>query len=288
MFYQEKLPCPILRPYINCFWVLRSPQPASIRDRTFPDGCQEIAFSVDSTVLRDDRNGSGYYVNPKTELIGQMTRPYDVLTHGKNLHFGIKFYPHSFSRFTSESIYDLRDQSIDLLDLMVNNFQSVIDEVYERPTFNQFVNSMQGYFLECLADCPRYKKSYSVVDHAVGILMREKTATRIDALPKLVGIGERALQNMFKHHVGLSPKQLLKMIRFQTTFRFLKDARFSLTAISQICGYYDHAHFTHEFTTFSGVSPSVYRATEYPLNQFFLNETSYAYLCNYKDLSDTK
>ena len=284
MIYQEMLPCVALRPYVNCFWMIHSVNPLSTQDRTFPDGCQEICFNIDTTVLRDD--GKGFAANPAVELIGQMTRPYDIVTQGKNLHFGVKFYPHSFSRFTKESIYDLRDRSIDLRDLMGPQFLDIIDKVFEKPTFARFIECMECFFLNVLSLKNPNEKAYAMVSHAVQTLMRMKNHTKIEFLADLVGIGERSLQNMFKHHVGLGPKLLIKMIRFQRTFPYLKNHRYSLTDIAHLCGYYDQAHFTHEFKTFTGVYPSKFRATDYPLNQFFLDENSYAYLCNYRELSD--
>lgn len=282
MVYREAPPRAELRPYINCFWTIRSPRPATVRDRTFPDGCQEIVFNVDTAVLRSD-DGAAWSANPTIELIGQMTRPYDIATRGRHCLFGVKFYPHSFSAFTRESVHDLKDQSIELQYLLQPAFARAADAVLARPSFERFVALMEDYFLEHLAAGVSPDRSYRVVDRAVGILLREKEETRIDELPRRVGVSERSLQLMFRRHVGLSPKQLLKMIRFQKTFRYLHNTRVSLTDVAQYCGYYDHAHFAHEFKSLTGVSPSTYRSMDTPLNGFFLNEASRAYLCNFKD-----
>lgn len=244
-----------------------------------PTSCQEISFNIDSRVWRND--GVGYSVNPCMELIGQMTRPYDIITEGSNTYFGIKFYPHSFSAFTHQSIDDLRDQSINLGDLLPRDFNAVADKVFERPEFNRFVRFMETYFLHQLATSS-LPRSYGVVDRAVRILLQDKEKARIEALHHQLGIGQRTLQIMFQRHVGLSPKQLLKMIRFQTTFQYLHDKRVALTDIAHYCGYYDQAHFAHDFKTFAGVSASTYRNMKHPLNHFFLDQSSYAYLCSYK------
>lgn len=281
MHYREMLPQLKLRPFINCFWTIQSRQPAAILDRTFPDGCQEISFNIDSTVLRSD--GGDYSANPRMELIGQMTRPYDIIAQGSHTYFGVKFYPHSFSAFTRESIYDLRDQSIDLSDLLTRNFNAAADSVFEQPNFEWFVTIMEAYFLHCLASEDFSTRSYEMVDQAVRILLREKQNARVDDLHRRLGVGCRSLQKAFQRHIGLSPKQLLKMIRFQTTFQYLHDKHISLTDIAHRCGYYDQAHFAHDFKALAGVSASTYRTMQTPLNGFFLDQSSYAYLCNYKD-----
>lgn len=262
--------------------MIRSPRPLTVRDRTFPDGCQEIVFNLDTTVLRSD-NGGTWSANPAVELIGQMTRPYDIITRGSHCLFGVKFYPHSFSAFTRESTHDLKDQSIELQYLMQPAFGHAAEAVLARPAFEHFVALMEDYFLQHLAAGDPPARSYRVVDAAVRFLLQHKEQARLDELPRRLGVSNRCLQLAFKQHVGLSPKQLLKMIRFQTTFRHLHDARLSLTDVAHRCGYYDHAHFVHEFKSLSGLTPSAYRRIDTPLNGFFLDETSRAYLCNYKD-----
>lgn len=281
MHYRETLPSPALQPYINCFWAISSPRPVTIHDLTLPDGCQEISFNINSTVLRS--NGDDYSANPRAELIGQMTSPYRIIASGSNTYFGVKFYPHTFSAFTDESNDNLRDQSIDLGELLARDFSAVIDSVFEEPDFERFVTAMENYFLQYLASADSPSRSYSVVARAVNILFQEKERTRLNELHQRLGIGRRALQIMFQRHVGLSPKQLLKILRFQTTLQYLQNPKIPLTDIAYRCGYYDQAHFAHDFKALAGISASAYQALDTPLNRFFLNQSSYAYLCNYKD-----
>lgn len=277
MLYRELPPRPELGCHINCFWMIRAPRPGTLRDRTFPDGCQELVFNLDTRVLRDD--GRGFTRNPPAELVGQMTRPYDLRTSGRQLFFGVKFFPHSFSLFTRESVHDLRDQSIDLCTLLGSGFARTCDSVFERADFAHFVSAMESYFLHALGKADTAHKSYRAVDSAVRALFSPAPPS-LRALCVQLGVSERYLQLAFRHRTGLAPKQLLKMIRFQKSFQYLRDRRLSLTEVAQLAGYYDHAHFTHDFRTLAGLSPSHYLRMETPLNQFFLAQDSRAYLCS--------
>ncbi|WP_308365700.1 MULTISPECIES: helix-turn-helix transcriptional regulator [unclassified Microbulbifer] len=276
MDYREQAPRAELRPYINCFWAIDSAEPVTVRDRTLPDGCQEIIFNVETRVLRDD--GHGLNTNPAVELVGQMTKPYQVVTSGRQRYFGIKFYPHSFSPFTRESICDLRDQSIDLRALFGGDFERIVDRVFERPAFERFVRLMENHLLHRLQSA-NTGSCYRLVERAVRRLFLPEPPT-IDRLCAELGVSDRHLQSRFRRHTGLSPKQLAKMIRFQKSFQYLADPRISLTEVAQHCGYYDHAHFAHDFKSLAGVSPSQYLCTDRPLTGFFLAAESRAYLCN--------
>lgn len=282
MYYREVAPCANLQKLVNCFWTLQSAQPVTFYDRTFPDGCQEIVFNVNATVRRSD-NGNDYSINPDAELIGQMTRPYDLITHGKQRYFGIKFYPHSFAVFTKESVHDLRDQSIDLRDLFGADFSRVIDAVFENADFGGFVSLMEAHLLNNLCEEKLQSRAYRIVDQAVNELLIKKTDTQMHTLHQKLDIGKRYLQALFKSCVGLTPGQLFKMIRFQTSFEGLSNPQLSLTDVALQCGYYDHAHFTHDFRELAGLTPTAYREMESPLNRFFLDTSSRAWLCNYKE-----
>lgn len=279
MHFREAKPTNALRPYINSYWMIQAEPGMPIQDRTYPDGCQEIVFNIDSAVMRSDTPGC-YQRNPNVELIGQMTRYYDLQTSGEQRYFGIKFYPHSFSAFTRESIHDLRDQSLHVGEVLGPCINHLVDAVLPNPHFDDFVKMADRYFCAALM-CDRVAgKPYQLVDRAVKILFADRDEIRIDALRRQLDIGHRRLQALFQDFVGLSPKQLLKMIRFQSSFKFLHHPDLPLTDVAMRCGYYDQAHFNHDFKTLAGVSPTQYRESRLPLNRFFLEETSLAYLCN--------
>lgn len=280
MHYVERTPSAPLKPFINCFWMIHADRPGSFRDRTYPDGCQELVFSIDSTVERSDDGGKHYSVNPPVELIGQMTRPYDIVTHGRQMYFGVKFFPHSFSAFTDLAVHELRDQSISPREVLRSDIVESVTQVFTQPSFERFVIEMERYFTEALSRHAPLSRSYLAVHHAVKVLLQNRGAVRLDTLPDDLGMSRRYVLNAFRQHVGLSPKQLASMLRFQSTFQYLHKLDEPLTNVALDCGYYDHAHFAHDFRRFSGESPSSYRATDNPLNRFFLNETSQAYLCN--------
>ena len=61
---------------------------------------------------------------------------------------------------------------------------------------------------------------------------------------------------MFEKNVGVSPKQLGKLIRLQSALKMLLNKEDeSLTNIAYSNEYYDQAHFTKDFKEFTGVSP---------------------------------
>jgi AraC-like DNA-binding protein len=66
---------------------------------------------------------------------------------------------------------------------------------------------------------------------------------------------------LFQKEVGLTPKLFCRVRRFQRVLRCIqKGLAFDWTQIALECGYYDQAHFIHDFHAFSGINPSAYLA----------------------------
>lgn len=279
MRYREIQPARGLRPFVNCFWMISAPQPLALSDRTLPDGCQEIVFNIDTRVLRRD-DGNDFHANPDVELVGQMSRPYELRTRGCQHYYGIKFFPHSFSVFTDEPIWELRDQSIDLQLLFGDWVVPLIDLAFKRPSLAQFARLADQMLSQRLARSGGPGRGYRLVDAAVRALFCAEEPPRIERLCAALGISERYLQQQFRQRVGLTPVQLLKMVRFQKSLHGLTRTRVPLTELAHRCGYSDQAHFSRDFRALAGVSPSEYRRLETPLTGFFLGEESRAYLCN--------
>ncbi|HEX2898290.1 MAG TPA: helix-turn-helix domain-containing protein [Bacteroidia bacterium] len=73
-----------------------------------------------------------------------------------------------------------------------------------------------------------------------------------------MGISMRQLERTFKDHAGFSPKTYARILRFQSTTKEYGNTHKTLTDIALDCGYYDQAHFIHDFRQFSGYAPGDY------------------------------
>ena len=64
---------------------------------------------------------------------------------------------------------------------------------------------------------------------------------------------------MFKEHVGVTPKDFLKVIRFQNAIQQIeKQISVKWTDIAYDSGFYDQSHFIADFKKFSGYTPAQY------------------------------
>jgi AraC-like DNA-binding protein len=86
------------------------------------------------------------------------------------------------------------------------------------------------------------------------------TATVGNVLDK-IGLSHRRFTQLFREQTGLTPKSFSRVRRFQRVLRSISTLHEpEWTQVALDCGYYDQAHFIHDFQSFSGFTPSGYTA----------------------------
>ena len=91
-------------------------------------------------------------------------------------------------------------------------------------------------------------------------------ATTVASVLDRIGLSHRSFAQIFHDQVGLTPKSFSRVQRFQRVLRQVhRLPSIDWADVALECGYYDQAHFIHDFQTFSGFTPTVYaaRATEH-------------------------
>jgi AraC-like DNA-binding protein len=76
------------------------------------------------------------------------------------------------------------------------------------------------------------------------------------------------MERRFREAVGVSPKTLARIVRFQEVLR-RSPAESASADVALDCGYYDQAHLLRDFRDFAGVVPTLFRAAAGDLAQQF-------------------
>jgi len=76
-----------------------------------------------------------------------------------------------------------------------------------------------------------------------------------------IGLSPRRFIQVFNDEVGLTPKLFCRVRRFQEVLSVIRrEPVIDWAAVALDCGYFDQAHFIHDFRSFSGISPTIYAA----------------------------
>jgi AraC-like DNA-binding protein len=95
---------------------------------------------------------------------------------------------------------------------------------------------------------------------------RHRPTRPVSSVTDQIGLSDRHFIQLFSRQVGLTPKLFCRVQRFQQVLRNLSSlATGSVIDWPQIaltCGYFDQAHFIHDFRAFSGINPTTYLANK--------------------------
>jgi len=95
------------------------------------------------------------------------------------------------------------------------------------------------------------------------LLVHSQGAVPVTALAHEVGWSRRHLSERFGREVGLPPKVLARVVRFQAAVDLLKqDPARSLADLAAVAGYADQSHLNRDFRTLAGASPTQWLAAE--------------------------
>lgn len=78
----------------------------------------------------------------------------------------------------------------------------------------------------------------------------------IGSLAEKVNYSERNLRRIFQSELGVSPKELIRIIQFQSLLQELfRGTEATFTDVALKYGYYDQSHVIKNFKAYYGVSP---------------------------------
>ncbi|MBC7895887.1 MAG: helix-turn-helix domain-containing protein, partial [Cytophagaceae bacterium] len=81
-------------------------------------------------------------------------------------------------------------------------------------------------------------------------------AVVIADLARELGTTPRHLQRLFGDTVGISPKLLCRIRRFQRVFSAWRDDPGNWAEVAVRCGYFDQAHLVRDFSELGGAAPA--------------------------------
>ncbi|HEX2628602.1 MAG TPA: helix-turn-helix domain-containing protein [Chitinophagaceae bacterium] len=239
LFYKEQLPADALRPYIHCFWELRTLEAlnATCLYRVVADGC------IDMIIDTHTYNGS--------LLAGIADSAFEVPVENEAGYFGIRFLPAGIHHFWKMDAAEIQNQMLNTGDLLPKETEVLSAMIFESKSFTQRIAVAQSYLLSLLA------KNNSAMHPALARALHHILSTGGD-LPIQTKAAEyispRQLRRLFNDHVGCSPKLFARIVRFQQTLKMMQDERGTGHFYKQ--GYFDQAHFIREFKIFYGDTPT--------------------------------
>jgi len=258
--YMEFAPCEALKPYIRCFWgsrraVTRAENGAGEMDIVIPDTCMDIIFHVDFTHNHISSSFCG--IDDRTFAV-----PYDG---EKKIFFvfAVRFYPWGAALFAEESLRETKNAFFD-----ADCHFSTVKREMERYLFDvsdicQLIPVAEKILLSRLNE----RHQNQTVFQAVARILERRGNLSAAALGQEIFVSSRQLQRLFLEYIGVAPKSLASMVRYQYIWNeLLQDKNFNKADAALRYGYTDQAHLCHDFKKYH--SMNMEEARQYAVRGF--------------------
>ncbi len=105
------------------------------------------------------------------------------------------------------------------------------------------------------------------VDWAWRRLVAASGAIEVRTLAEEVGWSRRHFGERFRQELGLAPKVVARVLRFEQAYGLLRQPRRpGLAELAARCGYFDQAHLTRDWRDLAGCTPTTWIREELPSN----------------------
>lgn len=254
MIYQVLKPCPLLSPYVKYYWgldnCLRGGEEHT--QRIVPGGLFEMIFYLNDRPVSSDGDHS---IQGAAMVSGMQNGFYDLRIQGNLSLFAIYFYPHGLSAFFPFPLSLLFNRSIPLRDILPEVMNNLEDGLTGAGNLAER-KAVAEKFLAGLLRKNDASHHQDGIRHAISLINQSRGMIGIERLASEACLSRKQFERIFGERIGASPKQFLKIVRFQhAIFQKSKSPGASLTDLAYRCGYFDQAHMIADFKSLSGVTP---------------------------------
>lgn len=251
--YEEITPSPPLREYLECYWILKTDFPL-VEELCLPDGSASLIFNFGPNYFRAVCHQPKVWTEHSRCTLPHQGR-YSVLIRQERpvLILGVRFKPYGLAPFLNVSMLDFMPPFVVDGERLVPYLGNLEDRLWSARSFEERVEILEDDFTRRLPGIP---SADELVRTAVRQMVQQRGNVKISELHDQLCVSKSTLEKKFQEHVGLSPKFLCNILRFNSLIydQELSPAP-SLTELSYNQGFFDQSHLVHNFKSFTGISP---------------------------------
>jgi AraC-like DNA-binding protein len=269
MFYREYSPSILLQSFIDRYWIvetyaddlypmLHNLTPNGMDGLVIHYACEEALCYI--------RNGSADKL-PSEYLLVQPQTSWKLQIAGSCGIAGVFFKPGALQYILRYPMAEISGQPVDLEALTGQSFRQLSRRLHDVAIADK-IDLLNTFFLHQFNDL--FSSYPNHVQRAVSILTEQNGNLTINQLAGNLGISRQLLSRQFAEQVGVSPKQLGRIIRFNALHRFLaRQPKTRWVDLTYAFGYFDQSHFIKDFQEFMGMLPTEYIRSSTEMADFY-------------------
>jgi AraC-like DNA-binding protein len=179
---------------------------------------------------------------------------------GQAAIFGIQLSPWAIPALFSVPASQVTNQTIALADLLGASGNELVEKLLSANTPEERAQLASAFFEQRLRRQQNAK--FGNLEYAIGQIHRTQGQADKKTLAGESCLSKRQFERSFKALTGFSAQTYSRIIRFENAIHRLAGQKENLTDFALAGGYYDQAHFNHDFKSFTGLPPREYQTFE--------------------------
>jgi AraC-like DNA-binding protein len=245
-----------LKPYISPFWVYESEfgVPANDTRIIVPNGTAKIIIPLKNPMTAIVGQKAMGAKEHQIHLAGLCETPTRITAEAKDtVTLGVELTPKGLYHFFNLGMHEMTNRLFTFEELFGARGARLQDELANLENVQEKISFIQHALIDLLNKNP---KNYSLLDHTIDVINEAQGMVSIKELERQTGYSKRYLAMLFKEHVGVSPKLLARITRFQRFYNLWAQKKSPTFFEEELYTYYyDQAHFIKEFKRFTGFTP---------------------------------
>ena len=258
MIVAHHMPRAPLSDFVKVLWYWDGYVQPHSQERLLPDGSMCIVFNLgeDRIRLPDAEDASRSNTIAGQVLCGARSRYLIANTDDMVTTLGIQFKAGGAFPFLAMPASELNEQCVSLGAVLGDGVRGLRDRLLEGSTPAQKFDVIERWLLSCVT---KPLRRHAAVEYATSRFLSGGPNQSLASVLDRIGYSQRHFNQMFTEEVGLTPKRFLRVVRFQRVIATVAPrTSVNWSELALGCGYYDQAHFTHDFRAFSGLTPATY------------------------------
>jgi AraC-like DNA-binding protein len=260
MLFRQRVPKPPLDAFITSIWVFQNdPRPHAL-ERVLPSGAAQLIINLkeDKTRIYEEVPPHRCVEGAGTVLSGVHSRYQIIDTSEQEYVAGVAFRPGGTVPFTRMPAYEASDVDVPLEALWgVRRTSDLRERLLERRGPEAKLDALEL----ALEEMWGASTVHPAVSFALTRFDRGPHGASIERVTNEVGLSAKRFIERFKIEVGVTPKRYCRIRRFQQAVALAHEGRHvDWVQVALDCGYFDQAHFIHDFRSFAGITPTGYQA----------------------------
>ena len=228
-----------------------------------PNGTIEIVFFLDGAKIEgfymgDDAASERGSRNNFSLLFGAQTKPQVVIAPNSRVVI-VMMSPIAAKMLFGIPAFEVHNRTIEPT-MIQGDLAMIEDKLNSLPSFSERAAFLESYLLQRLRAQSEIPPFVSFTRHGQHVLRDADPFWMTKTLIDKSGYSSVHMNRLAKIWLGTTLKRYEALFRFRDALGRMQALELNLAEVAAECGYHDQAHFTHNFTEYSGLTPSAYRA----------------------------